>query len=319
LPIANASGGGRDVDPGGRSQGDSEDAAGSCTALGAGATTICRTVTRSAMTARASDEAVMAWDPALYLKFGDERLRPGFELLARIGELPPGPLYELGCGTGVHARAIATRWADRTFTAIDHSREMLTKAAAEPAPIQWVEADIARWSAPAPGALIFSNATLQWLGEHERLFPHLLRQLVHGGVLAVQMPRNFDQESHRLMRETATQGPWAERLAPVLGSATVLRPEPVMPPEAYYDLLAPLTPHLDLWETEYLQVLTGEDAVLEWVRGTALRPVLDALAPSERAAFTASYGAKLRQAYPRRGDGKTLFPFRRLFLVARLG
>ena len=261
----------------------------------------------------------MTWDPALYLKFGDERLRPGFELLARVGELPPGPLYELGCGTGVHARAIAGRWPDRALSAVDRSREMLAKAAAEPSAIQWVEADIAHWSAPKPGALIFSNATLQWLGEHERLFPYLLRQLVPGGVLAVQMPRNFAQDSHRLMRETAAEGPWAERLAPVLGSSTVLRQEPVMAPEAYYDLLSPLASQLDLWETEYLQVLTGEDAVLDWVRGTALRPILDALAPGERAAFTAAYGAKLRQAYPRRGDGKTLFPFRRLFLVARLG
>ena len=261
----------------------------------------------------------MTWDPALYLKFGDERLRPGFELLARIGELPPGPLYELGCGTGVHARAIAGRWPDRSLSAVDRSREMLAKAAAEPSPIQWFEADIAGWSAPKPGALIFSNATLQWLAEHERLFPRLMRQPVPGGVLAVQMPRNFAQDSHRLMRETAAEGPWAERLAPVVGGSTVLRQEPVMPPEAYYDLLRPLASQLDLWETEYLQVLTGEDAVLEWVRGTALRPILDALAPAERAGFTTAYGAKLRQAYPCRGDGKTLFPFRRLFLVARLG
>jgi len=142
---------------------------------------------------------------------------------------------------------------------------------------------------------------------------------VPGGVLAVQMPRNFAQDSHRLMRETAAQGAWAERLAPVLGSSTVLRREPVMPPEAYYDLLSPLASQLDLWETEYLQVLSGEDAVLEWVRGTSLRPILDTLAPGERAAFIAAYGAKLRQAYPRRSDGKTLFPFRRLFLIARLG
>src|SRR5260221_4318488 len=155
--------------------------------------------------------AAMAWDPALYLKFGDERVRPGLELFARIGELPPGPLYELGCGTGVHARAMAARWPDRALSAIDRSPQMLTKAAAEPAPIHWVEADIARGSAPAPGALIFSNATLQWLDQHERLLPPLLGQLPPGGHLARDTPRNFDQDSHRLMRETATQGPWAER------------------------------------------------------------------------------------------------------------
>src|SRR5260221_9444218 len=249
--------------------------------------------------------AAMAWDPAVYEKFGEERLRPGWELFARTGELPPGPLYELGCGTGVDARAMAARWPDRALSAIDRSREMLTKAAAEPAPIHWVEADIARWSAPARGALIFSNATLQWLDEHERLFPHLLRQLVPGGVLALQMPRNFDQDSHRLMREMATQGPWAERLAPVLDSATVLRREPVMPPEAYYDLLAPLAADIDLWETDYLHVLTGGDAVLEWGRGTPLRPLLEGPAPGERASFVAAHGAKLRQAYPRRPDGQT--------------
>jgi len=259
----------------------------------------------------------MAWDPTLYLKFGDERLRPGFELLARIGELPPGPLYELGCGTGAHARAIARRWPDRSLTAIDRSSEMLAKAAAEPSPIRWVEADIVTWSAPEKGALIFSNATLQWLGDHARLFPHLLRQLVPGGVLAVQMPRNFDQPSHVLMRETAAEGPWAATLAPVVGGATVLREDPVAPPDWYYDLLAPLA-RLDLWETDYLHVLEGEDPVLHWVSGTALRPVTEALAGGEREAFLAAYGAKLRRAYPRRADGKTLLPFRRLFIVAQV-
>jgi trans-aconitate 2-methyltransferase len=261
----------------------------------------------------------MAWDPTLYLKFGDERLRPGFELLARIGELPEGPLYELGCGTGVHARAIAARWPERSLTAVDRSREMLAKAAAEPARILWVEADIAQWSAPEKAALIFSNATLQWLGGHDRLFPHLLRQLVPGGVLAVQMPRNFDQPSHVLMRKTAAADPWAASLTSVVGGATVLREEPVMPPERYYDLLIPFAPGgVDLWETEYLHVLDGEDPVLDWVRGTALRPVTDALAPETRAAFLSAYGAKLKAAYPRRGNGKTLLPFRRLFMVARV-
>ena len=261
----------------------------------------------------------MAWDPTLYLKFGDERLRPGFELLARIGELPPGPLYELGCGTGVHARAIAARWPERTLTAIDRSQEMLAKAAAEPARILWVEAEIAHWSAPEKAALIFSNAPLQWLTQHERLFPHLLRQLVPGGVLAVQIPRNFDQPSHVLMRETAAEGPWAAKLAPVVGGATVLRAEPVLPPERYYDLLAPVAKGgLDLWETEYLHVLEGEDPVLDWVRGTALRPATEALAPEERAEFLRAYGAKLKAAFPRRGVGKTLLPFRRLFIIARV-
>jgi trans-aconitate 2-methyltransferase len=264
-------------------------------------------------------EAAMAWDPTLYLKFGDERLRPGFELLARIGELPPGPLVELGCGTGAHARAIAQRWPERTLSAVDRSQEMLAKASAEPSAIRWVEADIAQWSASALAALIFSNATLQWLGRHEELFPRLMRQLAPGGVLAVQMPRNFDAPSHALMRETAREGAWARKLAPVVGGATVLREDPVAPPAWYYDLLAPFAPGgLDLWETEYLHVLAGEDPVLHWVSATALRPVIEALDGEERAAFLAAYGAKLRRAYPRRADGKTLLPFRRLFILARV-
>lgn len=262
----------------------------------------------------------MAWDPEQYLKFSGERLRPGLDLLARIGDLPPGPLYDLGCGTGFHARAIAARWPDRAVTGVDRSPEMLAEAeAAGPSAIRWVADDIATWSAPAPAALIYSNATLQWLDRHALLFPHLMAQLAPGGVLAVQMPRNFDSPSHVLMRAVAADGPWAARLA--LSSddqATVLRPDPVAPPAAYYDLLAPLAKGgIDLWETEYLHILEGDDPVLEWVRGTALRPLLDALLPDERELYLRAYAARLREAYPRRPDGRTLFPFRRLFMIAR--
>jgi trans-aconitate 2-methyltransferase len=258
----------------------------------------------------------MAWDPAVYLKFADERLRPGFDLLARVGDLPPGPIVELGCGTGVHSRAIASRWPDRAVSGLDSSAEMLTQAGASPSPVSWVQADIKTWSAPEKAALIFTNATLQWLDDHERLFPHLMRQLVPGGILAVQMPRNFDAPSHVLMRETANEAPWAARLAPLL------RHDPVARPEIYYDRLISLASGgIDLWETEYLHVLSGpengESAVLSWVRGTALRPLFTPLDAAEQTEFAKRYDAKLHRAYPRRANGMTLFPFRRLFLVAR--
>src|SRR5262249_40623535 len=145
----------------------------------------------------------MAWDPATYLRFSDERLRPGFDLLARVGDLPQGPLAELGCGTGVHARAIAERWSGRSLTAVDSSSEMLKQAAATPSSIRWVEADLRSWTPPEKVALVFSNAVLQWVDHHESLFPRLMGMLMPGGVLAVQMPRNFDQPSHVLMREAA--------------------------------------------------------------------------------------------------------------------
>lgn len=264
----------------------------------------------------------MAWNPQQYLKFAGERQRPGFDLLAQIGDLPPGPIVELGCGTGPHAHAIAARWPDRPLQAIDNSSAMLTEAAKTQSAIQWVEADIAQWRAPAKAALIYSNATLHWLGRHQDLFPRLLSELVPGGVLAVQMPRNFDNPSQTLLRDTASAGQWAAQLAPMFDpncpTPSLLRPDPVGTPEFYYDLLSPFaTGGIDLWETEYVHQLKGEDAVLEWMRGTTLRPVIDALDPPSRAAFLAAYAAALRAAFPRRADGKTLLLFRRLFLVAR--
>jgi trans-aconitate 2-methyltransferase len=261
---------------------------------------------------RSTEQTAMAWDPATYLRFSDERLRPGFDLLARVGELPLGPLAELGCGTGVHARAIAERWPGRAFAAIDSSPEMLKQAAATPSSIRWVEADLTSWAPPERVALVFSNAVLQWVDRHEQLFPRMMDMLAPGGVLAVQMPRNFDAPSHVLMREAAQAGPWAARLKPLL------RPDPVGSPETYYDRLAPLAEDgLDVWETEYLHVLSGEDAVLTWMRGTALRPLLNALEGSERADFERALAERLRRAYPRRADGHTLLPFRRIFIIGR--
>jgi trans-aconitate 2-methyltransferase len=264
----------------------------------------------------------MAWNVQQYLKFGGERARPGFDLLAQINDLPPGPLFDLGCGTGIHARAIAAAWPDRTLTAIDNSAAMLAEARQSDPGIDWVEADIRSWRATPKAALIYSNATLHWINHHETLFPRLLSDLVPGGVLAVQMPRNFDHPSQTLLRDTALDGPWAVALAPQfdpqIETPSLLRPDPVGTPTFYYEILAPLaTGGIDLWETEYVHQLVGEDAVFEWMRGTTLRPILDALEPGPRDAFLAAYAEKLRRAIPRGRDGKTLLNFRRLFLVAR--
>jgi trans-aconitate 2-methyltransferase len=264
----------------------------------------------------------MAWNPQQYLKFAGERQRPGFDLLAQIEDLPPGAIYELGCGAGIHARAIAERWPDHALHAVDNSADMLAEAAKTPSRIQWINADIAAWRAPQKAALIFSNATLHWLARHEVLFPRLLGELLPQGVLAVQMPRNFDNPSQVLMRETARNGPWFSQLAPLfdpnVATPSVLRPDPTGSPEFYYDLLSPLAKGgIDLWETEYVHQLKGEDAVLEWMRGTSLRPVLDTLDRPSREDFLAAYAWELRAAFPRRADGKTLLHFRRLFMVAR--
>jgi trans-aconitate 2-methyltransferase len=251
------------------------------------------------------------WDPGQYLKYGDERLRPGFDLLARVSELPPGDLWDLGCGTGAHLRVIAARWPGRRAVGFDSSAEMLAKGAAEAPSLEWCEGRVETWRPETPPALVFSNAMLHWVDDHATVFPRLFAALAPGGVLAVQMPRSYEQPSHVLMREVAGSGAWAARLAPLL------RPEPAGPPTLYYDLLAPLARELDIWETEYQHVLRGAAPVLEWVRGTALRPLLEALEPGERPDFESAYAARLERAYPRRPDGTTLFPFRRIFIVAR--
>ena len=264
------------------------------------------------MSPPAAQSVSPSWDADQYLRFAGERMRPAIDLLQRIPEIDPRRVVDLGCGTGEITWALKRRWPKAEVEGLDSAASMLAKSRGLSAEVSWTLGDIAGWAPERPLDLIFSNAALQWLDGHESLFPHLMRSLAPGGVLAVQMPRNFAAPSHRLMRAVAADGPWSERLRPLL------REEPVLPPERYYGLLAPLAAEIDLWESEYLHILGGETPVLDWVKGTGLRPLLDALTDAdERADFTARYQARLAAAYPRRADGKTLFPFRRLFLIAR--
>ena len=265
------------------------------------------------MTGSAPRSTSPSWDAGQYLRFQGERMRPALDLLRRIpAGYEPRRVIDLGCGTGEITLALKERWPEAEVSGLDSAPAMLEKARSLGGKVAWVEGDIAAWVADRAFDLVFSNAALQWVDGHETLFARLMGALAEGGVLAVQMPRNFGAPSHRIMRETAAEGPWRARLG------GILRAEPVLPPERYYDLLAPHASTLDLWETEYLHILEGETPVLDWVKGTGLRPVLDALTePEERARFVARYQSRLAEAYPRRSDGKTLFPFRRLFLVAK--
>jgi trans-aconitate 2-methyltransferase len=252
----------------------------------------------------------MSWSPERYLAFGDHRTRPAVDLLARVALAAPARVADLGCGPGNSTALLCARWPQAEVVGIDSSPEMLAKACASGLPARWLEADLAGWAPDAAFDLLYSNAALQWLPDHARLLPRLLGALPEGGVLAVQMPRNFEAPSHVLLRAVADEGPWGARLA-----AGLLR-APVAEPAWYYDLLAPQAATLDIWESEYLHVLEGKDPVLDWTRATALRPVIAALDPAEQAAFEEDYARRLRAAYPRRPDGRTLFPFRRLFIVA---
>lgn len=256
------------------------------------------------------------WDPNQYLKFADHRLRPALELLNRVPLESPQVIYDLGCGTGQITRLLAEQWPAAKVYGLDNSPEMLAKAGAEPSPVQWIEADIQTWTPDEAPDLIYSNATLQWVDGHHELFPHLLRFLQPSGVLAVQMPLSWGAPSHRLMRTTLADG-GADGSA--LGTEELrqgVARKWVEEAALYYDLLEQDSNNVDIWETEYLQILTGDDPVLEWVKGTGLRPILNALGDQERARYLTEYARRLRIAYPARANGQTLYPFRRLFIVA---
>lgn len=255
-----------------------------------------------------------AWDPAQYARFGGHRLRPALELLARVDHPGPTRVYDIGCGGGEIARLMAERWPEAEVVGTDLSPEMLAKAqAAGPSRVRWELADVRTWTPPGPADILFSNAVLHWVDGHDALFPRLAGHLAPDGVLAVQMPLSWDEPSHQLMRRTLAD---LDLGTPALRASLDRRW--VADPEHYYGLLRPHVRTLDVWVTRYLQVLEGDDPVLEWVKGTGLRPVLAALEGEARERFLAEYRRRLAAAYPKRPDGETLFPFPRLFIVARV-
>lgn len=253
----------------------------------------------------------MPWDPAIYLKYQGERTRPAADLLAHIPNEAPEHVVDLGCGPGNSTALLAARWPEAALLGVDSDSAMLARSRTSGLKATWQEADIATWVPETPPDVIYSNAALHWLDHHETLLPRLMNLLGDNGTLAIQMPRNHAAPSHTLLAEVAHAGPWAKVLAPVLREA------PVADPETCFRWLAPHAHRIEIWETTYLMRLSGADPVLSWVRGTVLRPVLEALSERHEAAFEAAYAERLRTAYPREPDGSTLFPFKRLFITAR--
>ena len=261
------------------------------------------------------------WDPAAYRRFGDERSRPFYDLVGRIGAQEPARVADLGCGPGELTADLARRWPSASVTGVDSSPEMVEAAgrtlaglagAGLAGRLRFELGDARDWRPAEPVDVIVSNALLQWIPDHEALLARWADFLVPGGWLALQLPGNFDQPTHALLRELAASDRWR----PLLRGAELNRQGG--DPRAYLDLLAGEGCTVDAWETTYLHVLTGDDPVLRWVEGTALRPVIAALDEAGRAEFTAQYGALLRAAYPARRYG-TAFPFRRVFVVAQRG
>jgi trans-aconitate 2-methyltransferase len=251
-----------------------------------------------------------AWDPAQYLKFADERTRPALDLLARVGVEAPQTVYDLGCGPGNVTRLLRRRWPEARVIGVDRSEAMLKQARADHPGIEFAAADLATFRPEAPADVIVSNAALHWVADHATLFPALAQALAPGGTLAVQMPLSSRLPSHALLAESAAAGPWRAR-----AQAALPRFSEHAPAE-YYGWLAGACRSVDIWETVYLHALAGEDAVVEWIKGAALRPILAVLDAADREGFLADYRAHIARAYPRRDDGTTLYPFRRLFIVA---
>jgi trans-aconitate 2-methyltransferase len=255
------------------------------------------------------------WDPVQYGVFGDERARPFGELLARVRAVQPARVVDLGCGDGGLTATLLDRWPAARVQGVDSSAEMLAGAAdhAVPGRLSFVLGSIEEWRPQHPVDVLVSNAALHWVRGHPALLGRLVAALAPAGWLAVQVPANFDSPTHTELAAVCQSPRWRDRLG-----AVSRRNPPVLAPSAYLDLLAGSRCAVDVWETTYLHVLGGADPVLDWVRGTALRPVLAALAddPAAEAQFLAEYGERLRRAYPPRPHG-TILPFRRIFAVAQ--
>lgn len=251
------------------------------------------------------------WDAGQYLRFADERSRPCRDLVAALALEAPRRIVDLGCGPGNSADVLAARWPGAEVVGLDSSAAMIAAAHRSAPERAWILGDIATWTPDAPVDLVFSNAALHWVPDHAAVVPRLFAQVAPGGAFASQVPCNAGAAAHAAMREVAARAEWRGCFGGDLPRWQVHEAA------FYYDLLAPLAARVDLWETEYLHVLPDAAAIVEWYRGSSLRPFLDALPdePAQRR-FLADYHAAVAALYPPRRDGRVLLPFRRLFTIA---
>jgi trans-aconitate 2-methyltransferase len=253
------------------------------------------------------------WLPNDYLRFADERTRPARDLVARIPLKAPELVYDLGCGPGNSTALLREAYPQAKLVGLDNSTTMLAKARTHVLQVQFIEGDLATWPGDLNADLLYANASFQWVPDHVSVLLRLLKRLKTGGVLALQMPDNLDEPSHRLMRETAETGPWTGLLRNAAEAREVIRT-----PNEYYSLLKPHCRSLDIWHTAYTHVLDGVQGIVDFISTTGLRPYLNPLDEAMRAQFLDAYRADLTKAYPAMLDGKVLMRFPRVFLVAQV-
>ena len=255
---------------------------------------------------------MLDWNPALYTRYEDERTRPAAELLARVPLAEAARVVDLGCGPGNSTELLARRFPQADVLGIDNSEAMLVSARKRLPQARFEFGDICQWMPDVAPDLIYANAALQWVPDHDTLVPRLFAALAPGGVLAIQMPDNRAEPTHRLMREVASEAPWKDPI----GDADKLRTE-LLGIGGYYDLLARDAAHVDVWHTVYQHPMASAAAIVEWVSSTGLKPFVDPLDAPLKASYLATYEHRIAQAYTPRADGKLLLAFPRMFIVAR--
>ena len=254
----------------------------------------------------------MSWSAKQYVTFENERNRPIRDLLAAVPDIDARTVVDVGCGPGNSTETLMARFPNAAASGFDSSPDMIEAASKRLPQVHFEIADIKAWHAPGPFDVILANAVFQWLPDHASLFPALVAKLSPGGSLAVQMPDNLEEPAHRLMREVAADGPWASKLSEVAKART-----PMASPAWYFELLRSCGAKPDVWRTTYHHPLAGgADAVVEWFKGSGLRPFLDPLTEDERLAFLERYKTAVGLAYPASADGTVLLPFPRLFVIA---
>jgi trans-aconitate 2-methyltransferase len=254
----------------------------------------------------------MAWSAEQYLKFEDERTRPARDLLAQVSLQTISDGYDLGCGPGNSTELLTARFGTDVISGIDSDDDMLEKAKQRLPLVRFDQADLSSWTPAQPADLLFANAVFQWLPNHLEILVRLMGQLRPNGILAVQMPDNLDEPSHLAMEETGQSGPWVKAF-----EGGKLRRKPLPSQDAYYNALRPLSATLDIWRTTFYHPMQSAEAIVEWVKGTGLRPYLDAAGESNRKAFLDDYTQRIDRAYPAISNGERLLAFPRLFIVAK--